>query len=125
MITDTPISIHVATQYIDQQSAPEQSRYAFAYTITISNHGVETVQLLSRYWLITDGNAKTREVRGDGVVGEQPHISPGSSFQYTSGAILETAVGSMEGSYRMLSQSGDQFDAPIQRFSLSHPGSLH
>lgn len=125
MITEMPVSIHVATQYIDQQSEPRQSRYAFAYTITISNHGVEPVQLLSRYWLITDGNAKTREVRGDGVIGEQPHIAPGSSFQYTSGAILETAVGSMEGSYRMLSQSGDQFDAPIQRFSLSHPGSLH
>ncbi len=125
MLTDNPISIHVDTQYIDQQSSSAEERYAFAYTITISNHGVEPVKLLSRHWVITDGNAKVEEVRGDGVVGEQPTIKPGHSFRYTSGALLETAVGTMEGSYQMESASGKTFDAPIPRFSLTHPGSLH
>lgn len=125
MVTDMPISIHVDTQYIEQQSDPEQSRYAFAYTITISNHGVETVKLLTRHWLITDGNNKIEEVKGDGVVGEQPSIEPGTSFRYTSGALLETSVGTMEGSYQMQSVSGIAFDAPIPCFSLIQPGALH
>ena len=125
MLTNMPIDIHVDTQYIDSQSSPEEQRYAFAYTITISNHGVEPVKLISRHWLITDGNAKVQEVRGDGVVGEQPLIESGASYRYTSGALLETAVGTMEGSYQMLSSSGLKFDAPIPRFSLIHPGSLH
>ena len=125
MLTNNPISTHIDTQYIAQQSSPEDKRYAFAYTITISNHGVEPVQLISRHWLITDGNGKVEEVRGDGVVGEQPTIKPGHSFRYTSGALLETAVGTMEGSYQMENASGTAFDAPIPPFSLIQPGSLH
>lgn len=125
MYTDTPISIHVDTQYIDQQSCPDENRFAFAYTITITNHGTEPAKLLTRHWLITDGNAKVQEVRGDGVVGEQPHIKPGHSFRYTSGSLLETAVGTMEGSYHMVTDSGHEFDAPIPRFSLIHRGSVH
>ena len=126
MYTDNPvISIHVDTEYIEQQSCPAENRFAFAYTITITNNGVEPAQLLTRHWLITDGNAKVQEVHGDGVVGEQPVIKPGHSFRYTSGALLETAVGTMEGSYHMKTNSGHEFDAPIPRFSLIHAGSVH
>ncbi|MDG1772365.1 MAG: Co2+/Mg2+ efflux protein ApaG [Oceanicoccus sp.] len=125
MLTDNPISVHVDTQYIPQQSSPEEQRFAFAYTITISNHGIEPVKLISRHWIITDGNAKVEEVRGDGVVGDQPIIKPGQSYRYTSGALLETAVGTMKGSYQMESASGSSFDAPIPQFSLIHSGSLH
>lgn len=125
MLTDNPISIHVDTHYIPQQSSPDELRYAFAYTITISNHGVEPVKLISRHWIITDGDGKAEEVHGDGVIGEQPTIKPGHSYRYTSGALLETAVGTMKGSYRMESASGSIFDAPIPLFSLIHPGSLH
>ena len=125
MTTDIPISIDVDTRFIDEQSSPENSRYAFAYTITISNHGTEAVQLISRHWLITDGRNQVQEVRGDGVVGEQPLIQPGTSFRYTSGALLETATGTMEGSYQMVSASGLTFDAPIELFSLIHPTALH
>lgn len=125
MVTDQAINIHVDTQYIAEQSSPRQNRYAFAYTIAISNHGIEPVKLISRHWLITDGNEKVQEVKGEGVVGEQPVIAPGESFCYTSGSILETAVGTMEGSYQMISNSGQKFDVPIPRFSLIHPGSLH
>jgi ApaG protein len=125
MDNDQPVHIDVKTQYLREQSSPEDKRFAFAYTITISNTGDETVQLLSRHWLITDGNAKVQEVIGDGVIGEQPLIEPGHSFRYSSGTLLETAVGSMEGSYQMLSASGQNFDAPIACFSLSQPGSLH
>ena len=125
MLSDNPISIQVETQYIEPQSCPAENRYAFAYTITIRNHGLEPVKLLTRHWLITDGNAKVQEVHGEGVVGEQPVIRPGHHYSYTSGALLETAVGTMEGSYQMLTDSGDHFDAPIPRFSLKHPGSVH
>ncbi|WP_339339691.1 Co2+/Mg2+ efflux protein ApaG [uncultured Oceanicoccus sp.] len=125
MLIDNPISIHVDTHYIPQQSSPDEQRYAFAYTITISNHGVEPVKLISRHWVITDGDGKVEEIRGDGVIGEQPTIKPGHSYRYTSGALLETAVGTMKGSYRMESASGKIFDAPIPLFSLIHPGSLH
>lgn len=125
MVTDQTIHIHVDTQYIAEQSIPEQNRYAFAYTIAISNNGTEPVQLISRHWLITDGNEKIQEVKGEGVIGEQPIINPGDSFCYTSGTLMETAVGTMEGSYQMVSSSGEKFDAPIPRFSLIHRGSLH
>lgn len=125
MTTDTAISVHVDRQYIDQQSEPEENRFAFAYTITISNHGNEAVKLLSRHWQITDGNQKMQEVRGDGVVGEQPLIQPGCQYRYTSGALLETATGTMEGSYQMVSTSGENFQVPIALFSLIQPGSLH
>ena len=119
------IDIVVDTQYIAQQSSPEEGRYAFAYTITISNRGTEAVKLTDRHWLITDGNGSVQEVHGEGVVGEQPLIEPGKGFRYTSGALLETAVGTMEGSYDMHTRSGIEFSAPIPRFSLVHPGSLH
>ncbi|MGK0441713.1 MAG: ApaG protein [Pseudohongiellaceae bacterium] len=119
------IDIDVATAFLDQQSAPEYNRYAFSYTITISNQSTQTVKLLSRHWLITDSDERIQEVRGEGVVGEQPSIAPGYSFQYTSGAVLETAAGTMEGSYQMISESGELFDAPITLFSLIHPSALH
>ena len=104
MISDHQINIHIATQFLNTQSSPKDSRYAFAYTITISNLGIEAVKLLSRRWLITDGNGKTQEVLGEGVVGEQPLIQPGNSFRYTSGALLKTSMGTMEGSYQMINQ---------------------
>lgn len=119
------IDIEVETTYIDEQSVPEQDRYVFAYTITIHNIGTLPARLLTRHWLITDSNGKVQEVRGEGVVGEQPHLQPGESFRYTSGTILETAVGSMQGSYQMIADDGVEFDAPIAPFTLSVPRTLH
>ena len=119
------VQIHVATEYLEDQSLPMQDRYVFAYTITITNLGDETVTLLSRHWLIRDGNDKLQEVEGEGVVGLQPEIAAGSSFEYTSGAMLETAYGTMEGSYQMRTASGSLFDAPIALFSLAKPNALH
>jgi ApaG protein len=119
------ISIEVATDYVDDQSEPDVGRYVFAYTITISNKGSVPAKLLSRHWLITDANGKVQEVRGDGVVGEQPHLNPGEKFRYSSGAILETPVGAMQGSYRMQADNGISFDAPIPPFTLAVPGVLH
>ena len=119
------ITIDVHAEYIPNQSSPAHQRYAFAYTITITNHSYEPVKLLSRHWIITDGNDQKQEVKGEGVVGEQPRILPSKSYRYTSGALLETAVGTMEGSYQMISDSGKTFDAPIEPFSLTHAGSLH
>ena len=119
------IAISVDTRFLDDQSAPGDNRYAFAYTITIENRGTVGARLLSRHWVITDGNGKVREVRGDGVVGEQPHLKPGEDFHYTSGAVLETAVGTMRGSYQMIADDGHRFDAPIARFTLSIPRTVH
>jgi ApaG protein len=119
------ISIEVVTDYVDDQSEPNVGRYVFAYTITISNKGNVPAKLLSRHWLITDANGKVQEVRGDGVVGEQPHLNPGEKFRYSSGAILETPVGAMQGSYRMQADNGISFDAPIPPFTLAVPGVLH
>ncbi|RUQ33890.1 MAG: Co2+/Mg2+ efflux protein ApaG [Candidatus Competibacteraceae bacterium] len=123
----THYSIQVAARafYLEQQSNPDQDRYVFAYTIVIQNQGTIPAKLLSRHWLITDANGKVEEVRGDGVVGEQPYLRPGEGFQYTSGAILETSVGSMTGSYRMLADDGISFDADIPPFVLSIPRTLH
>lgn len=123
--SDIPIDIEIRTRYLPEQSAPSDQRYAFAYTITIINRGNEAVRLLNRHWLITDAHNRVREVRGAGVVGEQPLIAAGDSFEYTSGAVLETAVGTMQGSYEMISSSGRTFNAPIQAFSLAQPGALH
>lgn len=125
MTSEMPITIGVQTQYLPDQSEPDQQRYVFAYTITISNHSAQAVTLLRRHWLITDGNNKVQEVEGEGVVGEQPLIAAGDSYRYTSGAILETSTGTMEGSYQMRSESGHYFDAPIALFSLIHPMALH
>ncbi|MFT5482497.1 MAG: ApaG protein [Halieaceae bacterium] len=122
---NSAVTVAVVTQYLSGQSDPEQLQFAFAYTITISNSGEEAVQLLSRHWIITDANASVQEVKGDGVIGEQPVILPGESFTYTSGAMLNTGIGAMEGSYTMLLPSGDTFEAPVQAFSLHQPGTLH
>ena len=119
------IRIEVETSYLEEQSEPRELRYVFAYTITIRNEGRLPAKLLSRRWLITDANGKVQEVRGEGVVGEQPYLQPGQGFQYSSGAVLETPVGVMEGSYTMRADDGQEFDAPIAAFRLAMPGLLH
>lgn len=119
------IDIKVETQYIPEQSQPEYQRYFFAYTITIKNTGKIAAQLLSRKWLITDANGKIQEVQGKGVVGEQPYLKPGEHFCYTSGAMLETPVGSMQGSYQMRADDNTFFDAPIPIFTLAWKAVLH
>ena len=119
------IQVDVETRYIEEQSNPEQNYYVFAYTITIQNKGRQTAQLLTRHWVITDSNQKVQEVRGDGVVGEQPVLKPGEQFVYTSGTMLETSVGTMKGSYQMIADDGSEFDAPIDEFVLSTPRVLH
>ena len=119
------ITIEVETTYVREQSLPEQNRYLFAYTITITNTGSIPVQLLSRHWIITDANNKVQEVRGDGVVGEQPHLTPGESFRYTSAAMLETPVGCMQGEYQMIADDGVEFEAEIPAFNLSTPHTIH
>jgi ApaG protein len=125
MLEPYKIDIQVETQYIKEQSIPEEERFVFAYTITIRNNGKQPAKLLSRRWLITDGDGNTQEVLGEGVVGEQPHIDPGEHFRYTSGTVLDTPVGTMEGSYQMLADDGKQFEAPIPIFTLSQPHTLH
>jgi ApaG protein len=119
------IAIAVKTQYIDRQSEPENDRYWFSYTIDISNTGSLPAKLLSRYWLITDANGKAQEVRGEGVVGEQPYLRPGEHFEYTSSTVLETPVGSMEGRYQMVADDGEPFHASIPLFCLAKPHALH
>ena len=119
------ITIEVATSYIDEQSEPDSDRYVFAYTITISNNGNIPAQLISRHWVITEANGKVQEVSGDGVVGEQPYLNPGEMFRYSSGAVLETPVGAMQGLYRMETDNGIGFDAPIAPFTLAVPGLLN
>ena len=119
------IQVDVQTQYIEEQSKPDQDYYVFSYTITIMNRGDQPAKLLARHWVITDSNHKVQEVRGEGVVGEQPHLKPGEQFQYTSGTMLETSVGTMRGSYQMLADDGSTFDAPINEFVLSTPRVLH
>jgi ApaG protein len=119
------IQIDVRTSYLPGQSEPGQNRYVFAYTITITNAGSVPARLVTRHWIITDANEQKREVHGEGVVGEQPYLLPGTSFQYTSGTILETPVGTMQGSYQMISDDGTAFDAEIPSFTLSIPRTLH
>ena len=123
--SDYALEISVATQFLDEQSDPDGERYVFAYTIRIRNLGRLPAQLLDRHWVITDGNGKVEEVRGEGVVGEQPRLEPGEDFTYTSGAVLQTAVGTMEGSYHMSGDDGTEFDAPIPPFTLAVPRTLH
>jgi ApaG protein len=120
-----PIRVDVQTSYLPEQSDPGSERFVFSYTITILNAGSEAARLMRRHWLITDANGKVQEVRGDGVVGEQPHLQPGQGFRYSSGAILETPVGTMQGSYQMETDQGTRFDAPIAPFRLAMPGILH
>lgn len=119
------IKVDVQTQYIEDQSNPDQDYYVFAYTITIMNKGDQAAKLLNRHWVITDSNQKIQEVRGEGVVGEQPHLKPGEQFVYTSGTMLETSVGTMRGSYEMRADDGSTFDATIDEFVLSTPRVLH
>ncbi|HJS45731.1 MAG TPA: Co2+/Mg2+ efflux protein ApaG [Rhizomicrobium sp.] len=115
------IRVAVRPAYLDDQSCPEDDRYVWSYTVTIENRGAEPVQLLSRYWNIVDGAGRVQEVRGPGVVGAQPVIAPGESFQYTSGCPLETASGTMSGRYQMMSASGENFEAEIPAFLLESP----
>ena len=119
------IRIDIETTYVESESLPEEDRYVFAYTITIRNEGRVPAKLLSRHWVITDANGKVQEVRGEGVVGEQPHLKPGEGFQYTSGTMLETPMGTMSGTYQMLADDGATFDALIPEFLLTTPRTLH
>ena len=119
------LHVTVKTQYIAAQSNPDENKFVFAYTITITNNGSQAAQLLSRHWIITDANNEIYEVQGEGVVGEQPSIGPDSSFTYTSGTLLATDVGHMQGSYQMLSEDGHLFDVEIPAFCLAPPHTLH
>lgn len=124
-LPDYALAIDIATRYLDEQSAPDEDRYVFAYTIHIRNAGKVPARLLGRHWVITDANGKVEEVTGEGVVGEQPWLRPGEAFEYTSGAVLETGLGTMEGSYAMLADDGTRFEAPIPAFTLAMPRTLH
>ena len=119
------IDVQVETAYVSEHSEPDEDRFVFAYTITLVNRGSVTAQLISRHWFITDADNRTEEVEGEGVVGEQPVLKPGEGFRYTSGAGIETPVGTMHGSYQMVAEDGRTFDATIPRFILSAPRTLH
>ncbi len=119
------LAIEVETNYLDDQSVPEEERYVFSYTIVIVNTGSVAAKLISRHWIITDGNGEVQEVQGAGVVGEQPHLEPGKRFRYTSGTVLDTPVGTMHGSYHMRADDGHEFEADIPVFRLSVPQTLH
>lgn len=119
------ITVVPRATYIPEQSDADADRYAFAYTITITNTGELPAQLLSRHWIITDANNLVQEVKGQGVVGAQPKLKPGESFEYTSGSMLATPVGTMRGTYQMVAEDGTRFDAPIPEFTLSVPRVLH
>jgi ApaG protein len=127
MTVESPYAIEVGavTQYLAQQSDEAAGRYVFAYTITLRNTGSIAAQLISRHWIITDAKGLVQEVRGLGVVGEQPLLQPGQSYQYTSGTSIATAVGTMKGAYQMVAADGTRFDAPIPEFTLSVPRVLH
>ncbi|WP_372634044.1 Co2+/Mg2+ efflux protein ApaG [Alcanivorax jadensis] len=119
------IQVSVETEFLADQSDPDSQRWVFAYHITIRNEGTVSARLLTRHWVITDGEDRVQEVHGEGVIGEQPHIAPGQAFSYTSGAILETEVGSMRGSYQMIGEDGTHFDAQVPMFTLAVPHALH
>ena len=119
------IDVQVETAYVSEHSEPDEDRFVFAYTITLVNRGSVTAQLISRHWFITDADNRTEEVEGEGVVGEQPVLKPGEGFRYTSGAVIETPVGTMNGTYQMVAEDGRAFDATIPRFILSAPRTLH
>lgn len=119
------VDVSVVTRYLPEQSQPEQNRFAFAYTVTVTNNGQLPAKLLSRHWIITNGDGGVQEVRGAGVVGQQPLIEPGKSHTYSSGTVMGTRVGTMQGSYQMLAEDGKRFDALIAPFRLAVPGSLH
>jgi len=119
------IDVQIETLFVESESDPDTNRFVFAYTVTIRNVGSLPARLLARHWVIRDANGKVQEVQGDGVVGEQPHLKPGEGFQYTSGALLETSMGTMGGCYMMVTDTGDEFRAPIADFLLSAPRTLH
>ncbi|MCC6808944.1 MAG: Co2+/Mg2+ efflux protein ApaG [Deltaproteobacteria bacterium] len=119
------IRVVVRTHYLEERSAPAASQYAFAYTIRISNEGKQTAQLVTRHWLITNAEGQVQEVKGDGVVGVQPVLTPGESFEYTSGCVLATPQGTMQGTYQMVREDGTRFDAEIAPFLLAVPNSLN
>jgi ApaG protein len=119
------VDVSVVTRYLAEQSQPENDRFAFAYTITVQNNGQIPARLLSRHWVITDGDGHVEEVRGEGVVGQQPLIAAGESHKYTSGTVMITRVGTMQGTYQMLAEDGKRFDAVIKPFRLAVPGALH
>lgn len=122
---ETSIKVEVKTEYIEQQSSPEDQKYLFSYTITIINLGEAPAKLETRHWIITDANGHTSEVKGAGVVGETPTIPPNTAYQYTSGTVLDTPLGIMHGSYGMISNSGERFNVIIKPFRLATPGLLH
>ncbi|HZX51246.1 Co2+/Mg2+ efflux protein ApaG [Pseudomonas sp. XK-1] len=119
------VDVSVVTRYLPEQSQPEQNRFAFAYTVTVTNNGQVPAKLLSRHWIITNGDGRVQEVRGAGVIGQQPLIEPGHSHTYSSGTVMSSRVGTMQGSYQMLAEDGKHFDATIAPFRLAVPGSLH
>lgn len=119
------VDVSVVTRYLPDQSQPEHDRFAFAYTITVQNNGKVAAKLLSRHWVITDGDGHVEHVRGEGVVGQQPSINVGKSHVYTSGTVMTTKVGTMQGTYQMLADDGKHFDAVIKPFRLAVPGVLH
>ncbi|SDS13019.1 ApaG protein [Pseudomonas sp. Z003-0.4C(8344-21)] len=119
------VDVSVVTRYLAEQSQPENDRFAFAYTITVQNNGQIPAKLLSRHWVITDGDGHVEEVRGEGVVGQQPLIDAGKNHVYTSGTVMTTKVGTMQGTYQMLADDGKHFDAVIKPFRLAVPGALH
>ena len=121
----SPVKVSVETFYVEEQSQPELDKFVFAYSVTIKNHSLCSAKLLSRYWLITDANGKEVEVQGEGVVGETPDIAPGESYKYTSGAIIDTPVGTMQGHYTLRNEFGAEFEAPINVFRLACPNILH
>lgn len=123
--SDHNIHIDVETDYIPEQSEPEANRYVYTYTITLRNDGNVPARLMTRHWVINHANGKVEEVRGEGVIGEQPYMRPGEGFRYTSGTVLETPYGDMNGSYQMLADDGVEFDAEIPAFSLTMPNTLH
>lgn len=120
-----PIAITAKVFYLGDQSRPDRSQFAFSYTITVSNRADEPVTLISRHWIIMDANQRRQEVKGEGVVGLQPDIEPGDDFSYTSGVVLDTPVGTMQGSYQMRRRDGSIFDAPIAPFLLAVPGAIN
>lgn len=119
------VDVSVTTRYLAEQSQPEHNRFAFAYSITVRNNGSLPARLLSRHWVITDGDGHVEQVRGEGVVGQQPLIEAGQSHSYSSGTVMTTRVGTMQGTYQMLAEDGKRFDAVIKPFRLAVPGALH
>jgi ApaG protein len=119
------IKVSVESHYIEKESDPAQSRYVFAYTVTMVNQGTVAAKLLTRHWIISDADGRTQEVRGEGVIGEQPYLEAGQGFRYTSGTILDTPLGVMQGTYQMLADDGEHFDATIPPFRLANPRLLH